>query len=94
VILDGLSPLGSALVDSVREVHITAPRERLANGALEELKALLGRHGGRAITYLHLTIDDAREAIFLLGDNYRVTPSEEFVTAIEQSIATASVTLL
>jgi DNA polymerase III subunit alpha len=94
VILDGLSPLGSALVDSVREVHITAPRERLANSALEELKALLGRHGGRAITYLHLTIDDAREAIFLLGDNYRVTPSEEFVAAIEQSIATASVTLL
>jgi DNA polymerase III subunit alpha len=93
VILDDLCLLGSALVDAVREVHITAPRERFANGALEELKALLGRHGGRAITYLHLTIDDACEAIFLLGDDYRVTPSEEFVAAIEQTLAPTSVTL-
>ncbi|HZZ07369.1 MAG TPA: DNA polymerase III subunit alpha, partial [Candidatus Binataceae bacterium] len=93
VILDDMRPLGTALVDAVREVHITAPRERLANGALEELKTLLGRHAGRAITYLHLALDDAHEAVFLLGDSYRVAPTDDFVAAVEHTLAPASVTL-
>src|SRR5216683_3028471 len=93
VILDDMRPLGTALIDAVREVHITAPRERLANGALEELKAVLGRHSGRAITYLHLALDDAHEAIFLLGDSYRVAPTDEFVAAVEHTLAPASVML-
>ena len=93
VILDEMRPLGTALVDAVREVHITAPRERLANGALEELKAVLGRHSGRAITYLHLALDDAHEAIFLLGDSYRVAPTDDFVAAVENTLAPASVML-
>ena len=93
VILDEMRPLGTALIDAVREVHITAPRERLANGALEELKAVLGRHSGRAITYLHLALDDAHEAIFLLGDSYRVAPTDDFVAAVEHTLAPASVML-
>ena len=35
MIMDEMRPLNTALVDAVREVHITAPRERLANGAVE-----------------------------------------------------------
>jgi DNA polymerase-3 subunit alpha len=93
IILDELRPLGAALVDAVREVHIAAPRERFENGALEELKALLGRHSGRAITYLHLALDQRREAIFLLGDGYRVAPTEDFVAAVEQALDPAAVTL-
>lgn len=93
IILDELRPLGSALVDAVREVHIAAPRERFENGALEELKALIGRHAGRAITYLHLALDDRREAIFLLGDTFRVAPTDDFVAAVEQALAPAAVTL-
>ena len=93
IILDEMRPLGSALVEAVREVHIVAPRERFANGAVEQLKAVLGSHAGRAITYLHLGLDESHEAIFLLGDGYRVAPTEDFVHAVERVLAPAAVTL-
>jgi len=59
----------------VREVRIRAPRERLANGEMELLKQLIRRYPGTSITYLHLGFDDGREAVFLLGDGYRVAPT-------------------
>ena len=93
MILDELRPLDSALIDSMREVHITAPRERLANGGLDALKAMLARHSGTSMTYLHLALDDGREAIFLLGDSYRVAPTDEFVAEVEHTLAPASVML-
>jgi DNA polymerase-3 subunit alpha len=93
IILDELRLLGSALVEAVREVHITAPRDRFENGAVEELKALLGSHSGRAITYLHLGLDESHEAVFLLGEDYRVAPTEDFVSAVERMLAPAAVTL-
>jgi hypothetical protein len=38
-------------------------------------------------------LDDAHEAIFLLGDSYRVAPTDEFVAAVEHTLAPASVML-
>jgi len=43
---------------------------------------LLGRYSGQSLTYLHLSLDDGNEAIFLLGDDYKVTPSEAFVAEL------------
>jgi hypothetical protein len=77
----------------VREVRIRAPRERLANGDLDRLKDLLRRHTGASLTYLHLGFDDGREAIFLLGDGYRVAPTESFVAEVEQLLAPNAVQL-
>ena len=93
IIVDELRPLGSALTDSVREVRIRAPRSRLANGEMDRLKELLRRYTGSSVTYLHLGMDDGNEAIFLLGDGYRVAPSEAFVAEVEQLIAPNSVQL-
>ena len=93
IIVDELRPLGTALTDSVREVRIRAPRNRLANGDMDRLKDLLRRHTGASVTYLHLGMDDGNEAIFLLGDSYRVSPSEAFVAEIEQLLAPNSVQL-
>ena len=88
IILDDLRPLTVALTDSVREVRIRAPRARMVNGDLERLKELLRRHSGQSLTYLHLGFDDGREAIFLLGDDYRVAPTEAFV-ARDRGVADA-----
>ena len=93
IILDELRPLSAALTDAVREVRIRAPRERMVNGDLERLKELLRRHSGQSLTYLHLGFDDGREAIFLLGDGYRVAPTESFVTELEGLLAPNSVQL-
>ncbi|MGH7931580.1 MAG: DNA polymerase III subunit alpha, partial [Candidatus Binataceae bacterium] len=93
IILDELKPLGSALTDSVREVRIRAPRSRMENGDLEKLKDLLRRYSGTSLTYLHLGFDDGREAILLLGDNYRVAPTESFVAEVEQLLSPNSVQL-
>ncbi|HTT77707.1 MAG TPA: DNA polymerase III subunit alpha, partial [Candidatus Binataceae bacterium] len=93
IIVDELRPLGTALTDSVREVRIRAPRSRLANGEMDRLKDLLRRHTGTSLTYLHLGMDNGSEAIFLLGDGYRVSPSEAFVAELEQLLAPNAVQL-
>jgi hypothetical protein len=93
IILESLAPLDSALLDSIREVRITAPMSRLENGGLDALKAMLARYRGRSMTYLHLGLDDGREAVILLGDSYRVTPTGPFVAELEQIFAPGAVEL-
>jgi DNA polymerase-3 subunit alpha len=93
IILEDLRPLNSALLAAVREVHIHARREKLENGALDALKNLLLGHGGKAIAYLHLELDPGREAVFLLSDNFRVTPDDAFVAGVEQLFEPDSLTI-
>ncbi len=93
VLLDELKPLAVVMADSVREVHIRAPKERLDEASLQDLKALLGRHGGGCPIYLHLELDPAREAIFLLGNDFRVAPTESFVGEVERMLAPGAVEL-
>ncbi|MBV8358100.1 MAG: hypothetical protein JO189_09225, partial [Deltaproteobacteria bacterium] len=93
IILDELRPLGAALTEAVREVRIRAPRGRIANGELIQIKELLRRHNGQSLIYLHIYFEDGREAIFLLGDAYRVAPTEGFVAELEQMLAPGSVEL-
>jgi hypothetical protein len=45
------------------------------------------------MTYLHLGLGDGREAVMLLGDSYRVTPTETFVAELEQIFAPGAVQL-
>ena len=85
--------MGAALTEAVREVRIRAPRGRIANGELTRIKELLRRHNGQSLIYLHLDLEDGREAIFLLGDTYRVAPTEGFVAELEQMLAPGSVEL-
>jgi DNA polymerase-3 subunit alpha len=93
IIVDELRPLGTALTEAVREVRIHAARERIADGELARLKELLRRHNGQSLIYLHVDFEDGREAIFLLGDNYRVAPTDAFIAELEQTLAPNSVEL-
>jgi DNA polymerase III subunit alpha len=93
LILDELRPLNTALVDAVREVRIRARRERMMNGELERFQALLRRHSGQSLAYLHLELGDGREAIFLLGEDYRVAATPTFVTEMEGLLEPNSVQL-
>ncbi|MBF6561050.1 MAG: hypothetical protein IVW56_12230, partial [Candidatus Binataceae bacterium] len=93
IILDELKPIAAALLEAVREVRIRAPRARLENGEMEQLKELLRRHRGTSITYLHLGFAEGHEAVFLLGDGYRVAPTETFVAEVEGLLAAGSVVL-
>ncbi len=93
IILEGLTPLDSALLDSVREVRITAPMSRLENGGLDALKSMLARYRGKSMTYLHVGFEDGREAVMLLGDTYRVTPTDSFIAELEQLLPPGSVEL-
>jgi hypothetical protein len=45
------------------------------------------------MTYLHLSLDDGREAVMLLGDSYRVTPTDTFIAEMEQVLAPGAVEL-
>ena len=45
-------------------------------GSLQSLKALFSRHGGACRFICILRLDPAREAIFLLGNDFRVAPTE------------------
>jgi DNA polymerase-3 subunit alpha len=93
IILDELRPLNAELIEAVREVRIHAPRSRMANGDLERLKELLRRHTGNSLTYLHMELDDGAEAIFLLGNDYRVAPTEAFVAEISELLSPDAVQL-
>jgi len=94
ILLDELKPLTQALADSVREVHIRAPKARLESAASRSgFRALLARHGGACPIYLHLELDAAREAVFLLGNDFRVAPTESFVGEVEQMLAPGAVQL-
>jgi DNA polymerase-3 subunit alpha len=93
IILDDLRPLNTALLDSYREVRLHASRSRLDNGGLEALKAAIARYRGKSLTYLHLGLDDGREVILLLGDDFRVTPSDAFVAEIEGLLSPGAVEL-
>ncbi|HYB90694.1 MAG TPA: DNA polymerase III subunit alpha [Candidatus Binataceae bacterium] len=93
IILDEVRPLGTALVDSVREVRIRASRDRLENGGLDALKAALERYRGKSVTYLHLGLDDGREAVLLLGEGFRVAPSDAFIAELEQLLSPGAVEL-
>jgi DNA polymerase-3 subunit alpha len=92
IIIDELRPLNSALLDSVREVHIRADRDRLEGPVLDEFKNVLRQHGGRAITYLHLGLE-GREAVFILGDGFRVTPDDAFLAEVERILEPDAVTM-
>jgi hypothetical protein len=81
------------LIDSVREVRIKAPLARLDNGGLDALKAMLARYRGKSMTYLHLGLDGGREAVVLLGDSYRVSPTDSFVAEVERILAPGAVEL-
>ncbi|MGO9263373.1 MAG: DNA polymerase III subunit alpha [Candidatus Binataceae bacterium] len=93
IIVDELRPLTVALTDAVREVRIRAPRARMVNGDLERLKELLRRYSGQSLTYLHLGLDDGNEAIFLLGDDYKVAPTEAFVAELGALLTPGAVQL-
>jgi hypothetical protein len=93
IILESLTALDSALVESVREVRIKAPLSLLDNGGLDALKNKLAQYRGRSLAYLHLGLDDGREAVMLLGDSYRVTPTESFVAELEQILSPGSIEL-
>jgi DNA polymerase III subunit alpha len=93
ILLDDLRPLSVVMVDSVREVHIRAPKTQVDENLLGNLKALFGRHAGGCPIYLHLLLDQAREAIFLLGNDFRVAPTESFVGEVEQIFAPGAVEL-
>ncbi|MGH7778813.1 MAG: DNA polymerase III subunit alpha [Candidatus Binataceae bacterium] len=93
IIIDEIRPLSAALVESVREVRLRAPKARLDNGGLDALKAALSRHRGNSLTYLHLGLDDGREAVLILGDGFRVSPTDAFVADMEQVLAPGAVQL-
>jgi DNA polymerase III subunit alpha len=93
IILDTMTPLGAALVDSVREVRIRATMNRLDNGGLDALRAVLERNRGKSLTYLHLGLDDGREAVMLLGDSFRVSPTDSFIAEVEQMLSPGAIKL-
>lgn len=93
IILDDLKTLDAALLASIREVRIRAPKSSLVNGALDKLRDTISRYPGKSATYLYLDVEGGREAVLLLSDRFRVTPTEAFVAAIEQVLSPGSVEL-
>jgi DNA polymerase-3 subunit alpha len=93
VIVDDVRLLGAALADAVREVRIRACKAALDAEAIDRLRQVLERHAGRTLVYLHLGLDGEREAVLLLGDNYRVAPTESFRAEVEQVLAPGAVEL-
>jgi DNA polymerase-3 subunit alpha len=91
IILDDVKTLDAALNGAIREVHIGATRSQLEGGKVAALKEIMARHVGRCLTYLHLEIADDKEAVILLGDDFRVAPSEQFVSEIEGMLASSAV---
>jgi len=93
IIVDSVRPLGAALADSVREVRIRARVEQLTGRRAEQLRDLLRRNPGNSLIYLHLGLEDGREAVMLLGDSLRVSPTDSFVSEAERMLAPGSVEL-
>ncbi|MGH7812851.1 MAG: DNA polymerase III subunit alpha [Candidatus Binataceae bacterium] len=93
IIIDALTPLGTALSESIHDVRITAPLARLSNGGLEEFKTVLRNHRGKTRAYLHLELGGDRELVLLLGDNFRVAPTDSFVAEVERMLSPGTVEL-
>jgi DNA polymerase-3 subunit alpha len=93
IILEDLRPLPVALADSIREVHIRAPKSRLDDATVVRFRELLARHSGRGLVYLHLGLDDDQEAVFLLADQLRVCPTEAFVAEVGRVLSADAIEL-
>jgi DNA polymerase III subunit alpha len=93
IILDELKPLADAMVDSVREVHIRTSKQQLCGDALAQFKEILRRHGGRGLVYLHVGMDNGSEAIFLVGEGLRVSPTQAFVNEVGEALAPEAIEL-
>jgi DNA polymerase III subunit alpha len=92
IILDEMKTLDAALLASIREVRIHAPKSRLSNGGLDQLRAALEKYPGRAMTYL--AIDDGpTETLLVLSEHFRVAPTEAFVAELEQVLSKGAIEL-
>src|SRR5579875_2020170 len=93
IILDDLVPLRVALAQAVREAHVFARRERIDQAKISYLAELLAKNPGHCRTFLHLILDSDEEAIFELGERFRLEPSPELLQEVKQALGGCSVEL-
>ena len=94
ILLDDLRPLSVVMVDSVREVHIRAPKTRAGRRIVGKSQGIVWPAcAADARSICIWSWIQAREAIFLLGNDFRVAPTEGFVGEFEQMFAPGAVEL-
>jgi len=93
IVLDELVPLSAALEQAVREAHIFARKDGLNAAKIERFARLLSRNPGRCRAFLHVVLESNEEAIFELGENFKLQPSPELVQELKQTLGAVGVEL-
>ncbi|MBW1979673.1 MAG: DNA polymerase III subunit alpha [Deltaproteobacteria bacterium] len=76
--------LSEAREKLIRAIRLRLNAEALDKANLQDLKAILERHRGDCVTYLHMSTGPQCEAVIRLADNLRVKPDQSFVAEVNQ----------
>ncbi len=84
IIADEIRSLAAAREQSVRQVHLEVPADRITEAQLVQLRETLSQHRGSCPAYLHLIVPGRSEAVIELPESLRVVPSEAMLDAVER----------
>ncbi len=93
IVLDELVSLSAALEQAVREAHIFTRKDRLDAAKIERFAGVLSRNPGRCRAFLHVALESNEEAVFELGENFKLHPSPDLVQELKLALGTAAVEL-
>ncbi len=84
IIVESIRPLAEARQESVRQVHLRVPADRINDQSLQHLRETLALYHGNCPAFLDVIVPGQSEAIIELPPELRVTPSEAMVDAVEK----------
>jgi DNA polymerase-3 subunit alpha len=93
IILDELVPLSEALEQSIREAHIFTRKERLDAAKIARFAEIFARNPGRCRAFLHVALETDEEAVFELGESFKLHPSPDLMTELKLALDAAAVEL-
>jgi DNA polymerase-3 subunit alpha len=94
IVLEELVPLSVVLEQAVREAHVFIHMDRLDAAKIERFADVITRNSGHCRAFLHVRLGNDEEAIFELGESFKLYPSPELVQELKQALgATATIEL-
>ena len=79
---------------STKRIDIRLLPDLINTADLKDLKSILSRYPGSCPVFLHIPISDEWESVLTVDDEFKIQPSDEFLSEFERSFTLATISLL
>jgi DNA polymerase-3 subunit alpha len=86
-------PLAEVASRAAKTIHLRIPIASAVPSQLTDLREIIISHPGGARVHLHLTDEKLQETVIAFGDQFRVNPSPEVQSRIENLFGSSQMTL-